>query len=297
MTHVKTAARPDLYPLGRTDAETRRLILQHQIYGPLTRQFLRAAGITSGMKVLDLGSGAGDVALLLADIVGPQGRVVGVDMNPDILSFATSRSEAAGWSTVTFHQANLAHVDFARDLDLDFDFDAIVGRWVIMYVPDPANLLGRVSALLRPGGIVAIQESDLTTPVRTYPSTPLHDRLAHLMHVDESRTDESGSDESGSDESGPDGAMGLKLFRTFVDAGLPAPQLCLHTPAGGGPSWPGYAYLTASVRSLLPHLEQVRGVQPEDLDLDTLEERLRDEIVSIHGMQILTSVIGAWTRT
>ena len=50
----------DSYALGRSDAETRRLILQHQLYGRFTRQFLTAAGITAGMKVLDVGSGAGD---------------------------------------------------------------------------------------------------------------------------------------------------------------------------------------------------------------------------------------------
>jgi hypothetical protein len=66
----------DGYALGRSDAETRRLILQHQLYGPFTRQFLTAAGITAGMKVLDVGSGAGDVALLLADLAGPAGRAL-----------------------------------------------------------------------------------------------------------------------------------------------------------------------------------------------------------------------------
>ena len=88
----------DGYVLGRSDAETRRLIVQHQLYGPFTRQFLTAAGITAGMKVLDVGSGAGDVALLLAELVGPQGRVVGVDTNAEILDTAASRVQAAGWT-------------------------------------------------------------------------------------------------------------------------------------------------------------------------------------------------------
>ncbi len=71
---------------------SRRLIAQHHLYGSFTRQFLTAAGITAGMKVLDVGSGAGDVALLL---VGPQGRVVGVDTNADILTVARARVRAA----------------------------------------------------------------------------------------------------------------------------------------------------------------------------------------------------------
>ena len=89
------------YVLGRSDAETRRLTLQHQIYGPITRRLFEAAGIGAGMRVLDIGSGAGDVALLLADLVGPRGRVVGVDLNPAILDTARARAQAAGWQNVT----------------------------------------------------------------------------------------------------------------------------------------------------------------------------------------------------
>ena len=81
----------DNYALGRSEAETGRLMLQHQIYSPITRQFLVTAGVTRGMTVLDLGSGAGDVALLLADLVGPNGRVVGVDGHDGILETARER--------------------------------------------------------------------------------------------------------------------------------------------------------------------------------------------------------------
>jgi len=81
----------DSYALGRSEAETQRLILQHRIYGRFTRQFLAEAGITRGMRVLDVGSGAGDVALALAELVGPQGHVVGADTNADILQTAAHR--------------------------------------------------------------------------------------------------------------------------------------------------------------------------------------------------------------
>src|SRR5688572_5591931 len=74
---------PD-YILGRSDSETARLILQDQIYRPITRGLLESAGIGPGMSVLDIGSGAGDVSLLIAELVGPKGRVVGVDMDAAI---------------------------------------------------------------------------------------------------------------------------------------------------------------------------------------------------------------------
>src|SRR3954452_6741406 len=78
----------DTYVLGRSAAETRRLILQGDFQAPYTRRFLLDAGIEVGMRVLDVGSGAGDVALLAADLVGPQGSVVGIDVNPRVLDTA-----------------------------------------------------------------------------------------------------------------------------------------------------------------------------------------------------------------
>jgi ubiquinone/menaquinone biosynthesis C-methylase UbiE len=278
----------DRYPLGHSDAETRRLILQHQVYAPLTRRFLVDAGITAGMRVLDVGSGAGDVALMLAELVGPQGRVVGVDANPAILDVARRRADAAGWRNVTFHPADLQRPEGLDGLDgraTQAPFDAVVGRWVLMFLPDPAALLRTLRAHLSPGGIVAFQESDLTNPVRSYPPAPLHERLAELTPPPDTAL--------------PDRETGLKLFRTFVDAGLPAPRLNVGAPAGGGPDWVGYAYLAATVRSILPFVAEARGLRPdedEDLDLDTLEDRLRDEIVATGGIQILPTVVGASTR-
>jgi SAM-dependent methyltransferase len=268
---------PDDYALGRSGAETHRLIAQHRLYGPFTRQFLVGAGISSGMKVLDVGSGAGDVSFVLADLVGPQGQVVGVDSDPEIVSTARERARSAGWRTVTFE------VGAIGDLDLDRDFDAVVGRWILMYVPDPAAFLRQARTILRPGGVVAFQEGDIRQSARTFPPAPLHEQLARLV------TPAPGTP-------GPDVDMGPKLFHTFIAAGLPAPQLRHDTPIGGGPAWPGFAYLTATVRNLLPFLTKVAGITAEQLDIDSLEDRLRTEVVSQDGIQLLPPLIGAWTR-
>jgi SAM-dependent methyltransferase len=268
----------DSYALGRSEAETRRLIVQHQLYGPFTRQFLTAAGVTAGMKVLDVGSGAGDVALLVAELVGPQGQVVGVDTNAAILDTGRSRAQAAGWATVRFLTGD------ALALALDGDFDAVVGRWVLQYTPDPAALLRRTRDWLRPGGIVAFQEIDLSVPPRAHPSGPLHDQVVRWT------TPPPGTP-------GPDPEMGLKLFTTYLAAGLPAPQLRRDAPMGGGPGWPGYAYVAATVRSLLPFLERAGLVRADEVDLDTLEDRLRAEVVDQDGVQLLPAIVGAWART
>jgi hypothetical protein len=268
----------DGYALGRSEAETRRLIVQHQLYGPFTRQFLTSAGVTSGMKVLDVGSGAGDVALLVAELVGPQGQVVGVDTNAEILVVARARVEAVGWANVAFRAGDV------MGLELDTDFDAVVGRWVLQYTPDPAALLRRARGWRRPGGIVAFQEIDLSIPPRAWPAGPLHEQVVGWT------TPPPGAP-------GPDPQMGLKLFSTFLGAGLPAPQLRHDVPMGGGPGWPGYAYVADTVRSLLPFLERVGMVRADEIGIDTLEDRLRAEVVGQDGVQLLPAIVGAWART
>jgi hypothetical protein len=91
--------------------------------------------------------------------------------------------------------------------------------------------------------------------------------------------------------------MGLKLFKAFLDAGLPAPQLRRDVPVGGGPAWPGYASVAATVRRLLPFLERAGAVSAEEVGIDTLEDRLRAEVVGQDGVQLLPAIVGARARS
>lgn len=118
------------YTMGRSAEETQRLITQASLYADNTRRLFEVAGIGHGMKVLDLGSGAGDVALLVADLVGPTGSVIGVDHNPTVLDVARLRATEAGLTNVQFVDGD------AQVLELPDDFDALVGRLVLMYVAD-----------------------------------------------------------------------------------------------------------------------------------------------------------------
>src|SRR4051812_13301040 len=90
------------YVLGRSEGETWRLIRQAQLYHPATRRLMEAAGIGPGMRVLDLGSGAGDVALLAGELVGPGGAVVGVELDEGLLRTARARAAALGYDHVRF---------------------------------------------------------------------------------------------------------------------------------------------------------------------------------------------------
>jgi ubiquinone/menaquinone biosynthesis C-methylase UbiE len=133
-----------LYVLGRIAEETERLQTQATFLQPFTERLFRDAGIGRGIKVLDLGSGAGDVALLAARLVGSEGEVVGIDTNSAILETARGRARDAGCSNVSFAAGDI------RELSLPQDFDAVVGRYVLMFMSDPAAAIRSVVG--NPGG-------------------------------------------------------------------------------------------------------------------------------------------------
>ena len=250
------------YTMGRTDEETQRLIEQSQLYDDVTRRFFLRSGIAKGMKVLDVGSGAGDVALTLAEFVGPEGQVVGVDVNPDILETAQARADAAGYANIEFIAGD------TRTLELPSDFDAVVGRLVLMYMADPGDALRHLATHLKPDGILAFQEVDFTPyTAATHPDTPLANTL-----IDWGRTV--------FERSGAHLEMGMDLYKAFVDAGLPEPTLHFEAPMGGPENWAGYEYLANSFRSLVPLMEAYGIATADEIDVDTLAARIQTEVAA-----------------
>lgn len=90
------------YALVSNDRERRRLMLQGAVLRDYLEKAFRSAGIAPGMRVLDIGSGVGDVAFLAADLVGSHGSVVGLDRDPENVAWATRRATDAGRSNVEF---------------------------------------------------------------------------------------------------------------------------------------------------------------------------------------------------
>ncbi len=249
------------YTLGRTSHETVRLIEQSKIYGEATRHLCVRAGIKPGMRVLDIGSGAGDVALTVAELVGKTGQVVGVDVNPAILETARQRVADAGRSNVQFIAGDARAIDFGEK------FDALVGRFVLMYMADPVAALTKLISNLKPCGIVAFQEPEYTFyPAYQHPDTPLMNQLYRwILKVFE--------------HSGAHLDMGMGLYRTFIEVGLPPPQMHLQSPIGAEERWIGYRYMVTIFQSLLPLLEKYEIATAEDVDIETLAERLRAEVL------------------
>src|SRR5688572_25368686 len=96
------------YILGHANEELERLIGQSRFLGDLTEHFLRLAGLQSGMRVLDVGCGAGDLSFLAASLVGPTGHVTGIDRSPDSVALASTRAAAAGLSNLRFVECDAA---------------------------------------------------------------------------------------------------------------------------------------------------------------------------------------------
>ena len=152
------------YVLGSSDQEIERLDRQSASIEAATRLLLRAAGITPGMRVLDLGTGIGHVAMLVADLVGPQGSVVAIDSDARLLEVAASRASARP-------QLRFLEGDVRSWRDTE-PFDAVVGRLILFHLADPVSVLRHHAASLSPAGLLLALDFDLGS-CRTEPPLPL----------------------------------------------------------------------------------------------------------------------------
>ncbi len=90
--------------------------------------------------------------------------------------------------------------------------------------------------------------------------------------------------------------MGFDLYRAYVEAGLPEPYMHFESPVGGPEDWAGYSFIANSFRSLVPLLEQFGMATAEQVDVDTLAERVRQEVVTSKRPLRLPPHVTAWTR-
>ena len=156
------------YVLGADEAEIARLDGQAASIAGATDALLRATGIGGPMRVLDLGTGLGHVAFLLAGILDPEGSVLGVDREERMLEVAERRRAAMGAENVEFVTGD------ARTFSPSEPFDAIVARLLLFHLPDREAVLRRQLEALRPGGTMVLVEFDMGS-ARAEPQVPLAD--------------------------------------------------------------------------------------------------------------------------
>jgi ubiquinone/menaquinone biosynthesis C-methylase UbiE len=271
-------ATPSNYVLGQSDWEYQRLMMQSRLLRPWTERFFRSAGLVPGMSVLDVGSGIGDVAFLGADIVGAQGRVLGLDRDAAALEKASARAAQLGCEPwVKFQATDLLEFDTPER------FDALTGRYILLYQPDAAKAIRHLCRFLRPGGIVVFHELDFTNPNSSWPPCKLWDDAYWLVAEFFRRA-------------GAPPDFGRRVGKTFLDAGLPWPQIDVSSVAGGGPGSVLYRWIADTLRSVAPRMKSL-GIDT-DIALDeTLEGRLREAVLAIGGQLTGPIQIGAWART
>ena len=263
------------YILGHSQQEIERLLHQGAVLEPITERLLRSAKIAPGMRVLDLGCGAGDVTMLAAQLVGETGSVVGIDRNRDILALATERARERRLKQVRFQQAEV------ESFPSEEGFDLVIGRYILLHQSDPIHLVRSAARLVKPGGAIAFHEVRLTGRIDSLPFLPVWQTTGDLIltgfrsalaHYDISE----------------------RLVECFSDAGLPEPNLFCEIPMGAGPDSLLYGWLALTLRSILPQLAKAGILVGQSVELESLESRLRNAAVAARSQVAGFTQICAW---
>jgi SAM-dependent methyltransferase len=256
-------------------AENERLLAQGKILDPLTRRVLLEAGLAPGMRVLDLGSGAGNVAMIAADLVGPSGAVVGVERDPEAVDRARRLISETGPANIEYRVGDVQTLE-----GVEAGFDAVTGRLILMYLADPAGALRQAAARARPGGVICMHEADFTPPYAS-PPTPLWQQVRAWFLETLAKA-------------GAEPRMGLSLFTAYRAAGLPDPQLILETFVAGGPQAPAWGWANV-IRGAVPVMERLGIATEKEVGPATLADRLLAELLANSAIMIGPPLIGAWS--
>jgi ubiquinone/menaquinone biosynthesis C-methylase UbiE len=217
----------------------------------------------------------GDVTMIAAQLVGPAGQVTSIDLDQASIETARRRAAAFGFENTFFSRADIAAYVLPNP------FDAIIGRLVLEFVPDPTAVIKRLYGMLRPGGILALQEPSWNLWLKSTAHLPLH------LSVTTAARD---AFQAG----GATTEMGQQLYQGFIAAGLHAPQLRVEVPAGNSPEFRGL--LPDLFAALMPNIIS-KGLPISHLgDVNTLKDRLDQELDNQNSFASFVALIGAFAR-
>jgi ubiquinone/menaquinone biosynthesis C-methylase UbiE len=265
------------YALGHSSAEIQRLKNQAAVLRPITERLLHSAGIYAGMRVLDLGCGAGDVSMLSAELIGPAGSVTGIDRNQVVLNVARERAREAGLRQINFVCASI------EELSADEPFDLVIGRYILVHQSEPISFVRNAARLVRNRGTLAFHEVRPSSDTQSFPYVPLWDLTTKLVRT-------------ALESSVPNFHGADRLVEHFSEAGLPCPNLFCEELVGGSPDSPLYGLLAELLQTLQPQLEKMRIMPAETIVMEGLESRLRDAVVEARSQVFGPAQVCAWAR-
>ena len=273
----KTPASEGDYVLGHSQREIRRLTTQAAMLRPITERLMQNVKIGPGMRVLDLGCGAGDVSMLAAELVGSTGSVVGIDRSQEVLAVASERAQLAGLRQIRFEQASV------QTFSSDEPFDLVIGRYILIHQSDPVDFLRSAARLVKPEGCIAFHEIRLVQTVDSLPYVPLWQLAGNLV-------------EMACQSALPHYNVSNRLIECFSEAGLPQPHLSCETLVGGGVDSPLYAWMAETLQSFIAQLAKIGIVLSEVVAIETLESSLRAAVVEARSQIVAPAQICAWAR-
>ncbi|MGO8951635.1 MAG: class I SAM-dependent methyltransferase, partial [Ktedonobacterales bacterium] len=198
------------YVIRGGSAGYERLQLLARERWPSTRALLTRAGVGTGIRCLDLGCGGGEVTFEFARLVGPDGAVVGIDMDEVKLALAREAASDRGIANVEFRALNV------NEWDEPATYDVVFCRFLLQHLSQPVALLRRMWAAVRPGGVIVVEDADF----EGWCCHPANDGFDFWLRAYSQVLGRGGGDHT----------LGRKLYAYFLDAGIPDAHVDLVTP-------------------------------------------------------------------
>lgn len=239
---------------------------------PSTLQLLERAGVKSGMRVLDVGCGSGEVTVELARLVGPHGHVTAIDADPIVLEHARTRVAEAGWRA-TFVCADVMR---AYPDEVPRDHDVGYARFLLTHVVAPETALAHLCSATRTGGTVVVEDVDIPGHFCHPPSAAFARYVELYLAVARHR--------------GGDPAIGPRLPALLHEAGVGDVQVAVAQPVFLDGDGKRVAQLTlAGIREAA-----IAAGAADGAEIDALVERLDAERRAPGTLQSITRIVQAW---
>ena len=244
------------YPIKTTADEYMRLAIQSDLFRKDARDMLALIGDGRGQSVLDLCCGTGGITDVLSEWVGANGTVLGADLDVTKLEYARQWAEGLGLSNVTYVEANALQPGLPTQ-----SFDLVHARFALSVIPQGLRILDHMLTLVKPGGVVCVQEVNATS-MECDPPNHDWDRAVQLCRDTFSRV-------------GANVSMGASLRRKFLERGFrdPMMKLCVHAQTSADPMTMHVPLTLAAMRETITSQELMDGNE-----LDTLITRVADHL-------------------